>query len=132
MNNTVASRRIRLTDGNVTRILNRCIIPEGVPVVGYTTVEVEGIHKDFVFNSSILDTERQHIEEMLKQLPKGFKQGRSFGEMYRTESGRQWTGNIKNMEALMVLGAAIGKVKYPVPKSLWWSLPGGMPYVVVK
>lgn len=132
MNNTVTTRRIRLTDVNVARILKRCIIPEGTSTLGYTTVEVEGIHKDFVFNRIVLDSERQHIEDMLEELPKGFKQGWSFSDMCHTKTGRMWTGNIKNMEALMVLGAAIGKVKYPVPKSLWWSLPGGMPYVVVK
>ena len=134
METRTCTKRTRLTDQNVRRILAKCIQPVQTTqpaLPSSAIIEVEGIYDNFTFCKEVLDSERQHIEDMLKSLPKGFKQGWSFGEMYHTKTGRQWTANIKTMEALMVLGVAIGKLKYPVPKSLWWSLPGGMPYVIL-
>ena len=132
MNTTIATRRTQLTAKNVSRIFAKCVLPANTPCMRGTTIEVEGIQKNFVFNTKCLDAERKHIEDMLKELPEDFKRGRSFGHMYRTETGVQWTGKMKDMEALMVLGVAIGKLNYPVPKTLWWSLPGGMPYIILK
>ena len=132
MSTSITTRRTRLTDKNVSRILAKCIHVASCPTQTCSTVEVEGIHKNFVFDKNILEAERSNIENMLKELPKRFKQGGSFGEMYHTEKGRQWTGSFKTMEELMVLGVAIGKLNYPVPKTLWWSLPGGMPYIISK
>lgn len=131
MSTTITTKRTRLTERNVSRIISKCIHTTNAPSSKLLTVEVEGIHKTFVFSQTELESERKHIEDMLKELPNGFKQGWSFYEMYHTQTGRQWTYNIKSMEALMALGVAIGKLTYPVPKSLWWSLPGGMPYIIL-
>lgn len=131
MNTSITVNPTKLTQQNVSHILAKCIHTEKAPYASCLTIKVEGIYQDFVLNKGALAAERQHIEDMLNELPKGFKQGWSFGEMYRTEDGRQWAYKIRDMEALMVLGVAIGWLKYPVPKNLWWSLPGGMPYVVL-
>lgn len=129
---TAAPRRMRLTDKNVARILAKCLHSSAANISCKSElVNVEGIQKEFIFNMNMLNSERQHIEDMLKELPVGFKQGWSFCEMYNTKSGRQWARNVNIMEALMVLGVAIGKLSYPVPKALWWSLPGGMPYLIL-
>ena len=45
---------------------------------------------------------------------------------------RQWTGMQRSMEALMVLGIAIGKIEYMLPREAWPDLPGGVPYIVIK
>lgn len=129
---TAATKRMRLTDKNVTRILAKCLHSSTANASCKSElIKVEGIQKEFIFDMNMLNSERQHIEDMLKDLPIGFKQGWSFYEMYNTKNGSQWTRNVNSMEALMVLGVAIGKLTYPVPKALWWSLPGGMPYLIL-
>lgn len=131
MSTTITTKCTRLTEQNVSRILSKCTHTPNIPSTNRATIEVEGIHKTYVLNKNLLESERQNIEHMLQELPQGFKQGWSFYEMYHTKTGRQWAYNIKSMESLMVLGVAIGKLTYPVPKSLWWSLPGGMPYITL-
>ena len=34
-------------------------------------------------------------------------------------------------DRLMMLGMAIGKVKYLLPRNLWFILPGGVPYYCI-
>lgn len=128
--NTAYATRIRLNVENVQHIFNRCLY---TPECSCSTepLTVQGYNSDFVFNPDMLQLEKSNIEELLKQLPENFKEGWSFWEMYRTQDGYNWTNAAKNMEALMVLGIAIKKIRYVLPKNLWWSLPGGAPYVVI-
>jgi hypothetical protein len=44
--------------------------------------------------------------------------------------GYQW-GEHASMESLICLGIAAGFVRYCLPRDLWTSLPGGLPYFVV-
>lgn len=48
-----------------------------------------------------------------------------------TKSGDQWTGTHATMELLFCLGAAAGYV-ICFPREQWASLPGGVPYPVVR
>jgi hypothetical protein len=46
--------------------------------------------------------------------------------------GNLWTGEHLTMEKLLVMGMALGMVKLLVPRNLWSTLPGGMPYYLVE
>ena len=121
---------MRLTTENVEAVLNRCLyIPGSHP--SHEVINIEGFKNDFSFYSQALNQEKENIECLLAQLPSNFKEGWSFWEMYRTNDGRNWATSFKSMEALMVLGIAINKIRYLLPKDSWWSLPGSAPYVVV-
>jgi hypothetical protein len=47
------------------------------------------------------------------------------------KNGTQW-GEHRNIDQLLCLGIAIGKVSFPMPKEMWSMLPGGMPFVQYK
>ena len=71
---------------------------------------------------------------MLSDLPAEFHQewggGWSFLNACRTRSGKQWTH--VEMEKLFVLGLGIEMVVCCLDREFWSSLPGGVPYYMVK
>lgn len=98
-------------------------------------VEVEGIigfkHR---FSASALAEHKAEIGQILAELPDQFQAsgGWSFLNMCNDKNGNQWTDLHAIMEALLMLGIMTDQAGYPLPRSFWPMLPGGMPYVVVK
>ena len=128
--NTICATPVRLTTETVNDILARCLhIPDSNQ--SSEVLHVEGYKNSFSFNVDSLHREQENIEALIAQLPSNFKDGWSFWDMFRTDSGHNWTTSLKSMEALMVLGIAINKLSYLLPKEAWWSLPGGAPYLIV-
>lgn len=80
------------------------------------------------------------IHDALDQLPAKFHlkssqfpdggEGASFLEACMDKDGVQW-GEHRDMDALLTLGAAVGRVTFPFPRGLWPMLPGGVPYVQI-
>ena len=98
-------------------------------------VIIEGITCKFGFHPKKLELHKERIIAMLSELPTQFRQnsggGWSFLNACNTKDGEQWTGLHQRMEQLFVLGMGIGKAKYVMPRKMWNSLPGGMPYIVI-
>ena len=85
------------------------------------------------FHPGRLKSKEQLISEMLKDLPKEFQKeggGMSFLNMCQDKSGDQWAEQ-KTADELVALGIASGKLSFLMPKEMWSSLPGGVPYLVV-
>lgn len=125
----------------VERILKRCFF-RGEELKGLNAGEtpkdaivVEGILNKFGFNKERIELSRKEISEMLDQLPDQFYEdtggGWTFLNMVNDKNGEQWTSYHKVMDELMVLGMAINRIKYLLPRSAWGALPGGMPYFVI-
>ena len=116
----------------VTEIFTDCLFKEGEDTSVH--IKVEGIMSTFGFHPERLKTHKEEIIEMLRQLPDDFHQkiggGMSFLNACNDKEGVQW-GEHMNMDQLFCLGMGIGKVRSPLPKSLWNQLPGGMPYFTV-
>lgn len=123
--------QMNLTDSNVKQLFQKCLYRQASPSQANKYIKVEGVANEFVFDKEMLNAQRHNIEALLSFLPKTFREGCSFWDMYLTNNGRQWTNSPKTMESLLALAIGIGKASYPQPKSIWWSLPGGMPYVVI-
>ena len=102
---------------------------DGKPVVA--PVVVYGVTANFGLHPDRLKGYTKEISEMIDELPAKFKQGWSFLNMCNDKNDVQWTGMHQVMESLMVLGMAIGRIKYCVPKEMWDMFPGGMPYIMV-
>lgn len=94
-------------------------------------IPVEGVVKDFIFDPDKLESRKAEILEQIDGLPAEFSEGWSFLQACMNKEGIQWGGH-KEMEELMVLGIAIGKIEICLPRALWMALPGGMPYFQVK
>lgn len=96
-------------------------------------VLVQGIVRDFGFHPQRLQSHKEEIRLLLTEMPKEFhKQGGggwSFLNLCMDKNGDQW-GEHPNMEQLVALAIGCGLGNYQLPKDLWASLPGGMPYVV--
>ena len=127
--------RTGLTAGKVDEVLFKCFykpeeIQDGKKPDG--CIEVQGITRNFGFHPERIKENEKQIADMLAELPETFKQGWSFLNLCYDKYDRQWTGMQRSMEALMVLGIAIGKVEYMLPKEVWPVLPGSVPYIIIK
>ncbi len=95
-------------------------------------VLVEGIMANFGFEPNRLESHRQEIIDILKQMPMEFHigtgDGDSFLNLCNTEDGVQW-GEHRNMEQLVVLAIGLKLGRYCFPKGMWKDLAVGMPYI---
>ena len=115
---------MNLTAQNVEYIFKKCLCESGTLVKGIIVeakLNVSGYEDD--------------IMSFLLQLHENFYQskggGWSFHSANLTKDGIEWTGLQALTEKLIILGIAIGKVKYLPSKNLWQNLPGEMPYLVI-
>lgn len=126
----------KLTAENVQATLRQCLckdkeIEDGsvLPLI------VNGVVSDFGFHPGRLEEARDSVEEMLSELPDQFKRsmggGWSFLQACMRSDGEQW-GEHRSIEQLLALGIALKLASFQFPRSLWPSLPGGMPYFVIE
>ena len=122
-----------LNPEKVNAIFLDCLFRDGEDTTNH--VAVEGVVRNIGFHPERLESHRAEIETMLAELPDEFKEdgggGMSFLQACNDKHGNQWTGFHQRMEQLFQLGGGIGKVKSLVPREMWPSLPGGMPYYVI-
>lgn len=123
-----------LNTKEVKNVFLKCLfekheVTEGeIPV---NAVPVDAIRGTFYFHGGRLTDNRDKIAAFISYLPNEFQKGASFLELCMTREGHLW-GEHKNCEQLMTLGVAVGILEYPLPRVLWETLPGGMPYVKIK
>jgi hypothetical protein len=124
---------MNLTAENVEKIARHCFFKKEEkienPVFG------DGIAGRSWFHPERLEESREMIEKMLSELPDSFKKsgggGMSFLMMCQDKNDRQWADLHWTMDALVMLGNAIEKVRFIMPREMWKSFPGGMPYVII-
>jgi len=99
----------------------------------FEVIKVEAIVSNFGFHSERIKKHADEIVDFLDELPDEFKSsgggGWSFLNACMDRHGNQWGGH-NHMEQLFALGIAIGKVKFLMPRKMWRSFPGGVPYVL--
>lgn len=124
---------MELTASNVETTFMGCLFKEGEDTSDPAIAE--GITSKFGFHKGRLEACENDIASMLSELPKEFHKdgggGMSFLNSCNNSKGEQWTGLHQIMEQLFNLGQACKKVECLMPRSMWPSLPGGMPYYVV-
>jgi hypothetical protein len=122
-----------LTSDRVMEIFAECLQEENHE--SRNQIKVEGIVTTAFFDLDILKNHTTEIVKMLNELPANFNintgGGWSFLMACKDKNGIQWTGSHDVMEKLFMLGIAINKVKYLLPKSHWHMFYGGMPYLTI-
>ncbi len=122
---------MELTARNVADVFADCI-QCNEPT--HKVIEIKGIINSALFSDVFLEEKKSDISLLCEQLHPNFMEkqegGWSFLQACMTNVGVHW-GEHPNMEKLMMLGLATGKIKYLMPRELWNALPGGMPYFVV-
>jgi len=122
-----------LNPQKVHTIFTSCLFTDGENAEDH--VAVEGITMNVGFHPGRLQAQKPKIEEMLGELPSSFQQeiggGMSFLGACNDKYDNLWTGSHQTMQELFLLGMGIGRVVCILPRELWTSLPGGMPYYAI-
>lgn len=126
---------MKLTSENVENVFMDCLFKEGEDTISYVPANL-GITSMVGFHPDRLQSHSKEIRSMLSYLPEQFHEksggGWSFLNACNDNNGEQWTSLHQRMEQLFQLGNALGMVEALLPRELWPSLPGGMPYIVIK
>lgn len=101
---------------------------DGSPPEG--AVLANGIVTQFGFKPEKLLPLKPQVAEMILELDPKFRRegGASFFMLMLDKDGNQW-GEELHAEAFYCLAAALGLAIIPLPKPLWFILPGGAPYM---
>lgn len=129
---------VQLTSAAVEQILVDCLFTdEEMPNPGVApdgAILVEGVIHRFGLHPERTKSHQAEIVGLLEELDSSFHAsgggGTSFLNACVDKHGRQW-GEHRNIEQLYVLGAAIGAASFPLPKSMWGAMPGGMPHISI-
>ena len=123
---------MKLSAINVSTVFNDCLF--SVDEDSSDMIKATSIQLNVGFCEERLKSHDDDIQSMINELPDSFKKdgggGMSFLNMCVTKDGFQW-GEHNNMDQLVALGIATGKMSYLMPRELWSSFPGGMPYLIV-
>ncbi|MGN5650783.1 hypothetical protein [Bacillus sp. Brlt_9] len=111
-------------------LFNEFEIVNGIP--NETPIKVQGLNHTFCFHPERLDKNKKAIDEIISVLPDTFKEGWSFYKLCYTKDGMQWTDLHQRCEQIMVLGIAIQKMEYCLPRESWSIFPGALPYLTIK
>lgn len=128
---------MKLTSENVDKVIYDCLYGdcEDVHEALSKGKRAEGVKLKILFNPEKIEKHRDDIKNMLSQLPLAFRKkdggGWSFLQMCNDAEGNQWTGEQKQMDALVCLGLAIDELRFCLPRGMWRVLPGGMPYIQI-
>jgi hypothetical protein len=132
---------MHLERDSVHRILERCLLTDAEMQTDRKgkaepkgSIIVEGIHNTFVLSRNRLRGARHELALMLEELDDEFKTkgggGWSVVNACTTKDGRTW-GKCHDMEILIILCIGAGLCHYPISRSSWPVLPGGMPYLTI-
>lgn len=106
---------------------------DGKPVL--EPVRAPCIINNFGFHPERLEKHREEIKSFLRQMQEPFFSidggGWSFLHFCQTRHGVIWAEH-PTCEELIALGIGSGMVQFCLPRESWKSMPGGVPYLVIK
>lgn len=134
----------KLAPDAVSKLFLACLVSEAELAARYPAGDPEfqtvaGIVTVVLLHRRRVAAAREEIAGLLAELPDEFRSvdnpngggGWTFLNACLDRHGNQWTGVHQTMEQLFLLGMAAGLVTELMPRELWSSLPGGMPYYVI-
>ena len=119
---------MELTAENVQTLLKSCFYEDGADTSN--AIFVEGLIAKFGFDPIKIAKHKPDIASLLLQLPAEFCCGYTFLNGCMTRGSDQW-GEQRDADALFALGQAAGFVTLCFPRSMWYALPGGVPYLLI-
>jgi hypothetical protein len=123
---------MELTAQNVNQLFLYLLFNDGEDTT--SAVIAHGCVHNIGFHPGRLSEKRADILDMLSQLPIEFQKsgggGYTFLNACLTANGDQW-GDQQVADQLLVMGIASRYAAILLPRELWSSLPGGVPYFVV-
>lgn len=120
---------MKLTAENVKIVFIDCLFEEGADTSNH--VKAEGVKLKVGFDPIKLKQNELKIIDFLNQLPAPFRQtvsgGWTFLNGVADNMGNHWAEH-PNLDQLLCLGLAIGKLEITLPREMWGDLPGCVPY----
>ncbi len=108
-------------------------IIDGKPPEGF--LDIDGVRSHVGFHPDRVQQYKSRIEYFLSEIHPDFSSqeagGTSFVNLPFDKEGTQW-GEHQNADELLILGLAIDRFEYLMPREIWSALPGGMPYIRLK
>ena len=93
---------------------------------------VEGVVYIYAINATRLEAYRDRVKELIEEMDQRFKKdyggGWSFLNLPVDKHGKQW-GEQMDAEQLFVLAKALDLADFVLPREMWPSMPGAVPYV---
>lgn len=106
--------------------VDRSEVAEKLKSIG--VIVAEGIVTSVGFDEEKINKRKDDIQSMINHLKPDFKEGYSFIMVAFRSDGGQW-GEQRNAELLYLLGNAAGLARILMPRVMWPTLPGGVPYM---
>jgi hypothetical protein len=119
----------------VVRIFNDCLFTdEEVAAVKEEqlkelAVVVEGIKVRLGLNKERVEKNKSEIVAIINKMHPNFREGWSFLNLVLDKDMKQWASDHRTAEQLLILATAAGICRYTVPRQMWASMPGGLPYI---
>lgn len=124
---------MELTTQNVEQVFIECLFDDNESHEVF--VRADGVQMRVGFHPGRLKENEANIASMLDELPDNFKVGAGGGWLFlnacSTKDGNQWADDHRSIDLLVCLGLAAGMVQFQLPRDMWETLPGGMPYFSV-
>lgn len=131
-----------LTGDAVEAVLVDCLYTEAeIEEAGKTPPDgctvFEGIASSYGLHPGRLEAHREEVVGWIGQLQPQFLEGEggggwSFLNLCERADGVLWTGLHMRCEQLVALAHGLGLGEYLLPREIWSSFPGGVPYVVFR
>ena len=126
---------MKLTNQNVEDVFFKCLFKEGEDTSN--AIIVKGVRMNIGFHPERLEESYYTITELLLQCHENFMEnskakGYTFLAFCEDKNSEQWTSLHEVCDMLITMGIAIGKVEFIMPRDIWETLPGGMPYLQIK
>lgn len=130
---------MKLTAENVTQLFTDSLFREeevegkGPVLEEGTYIKAFGVVTKVGFHPERCRSHKESVAAMLNQLNDSFKQptGETFLNMCADKDGTLWTGQHRIVDQLVCLGVALDLLTL-TPPEMNSSLPGGVPFVLVK
>jgi hypothetical protein len=109
-----------------------CLFKDGEPTDKH--VAVDGLTIKVGLHPERLESKREFVQNCIIELPEDFTTGggQSFLNLCQDKHGEQWTSFHRVMEEFVIMSIGLKLADYCLPKDMWGSLPGGVPYVSFK
>ena len=124
---------MELTSENVHNVFLDCLYKDNEKTTNH--VKALAINIFIGFNPDKLKLNTDNIISMLSELPIQFMKsgggGWSFLNMCSDKHDNLWSGEHTQVDELVALGLAINKINYLMPREMWSSFPGGIPYLII-
>lgn len=136
---SVEQQVMKLTAENVTQLFTDSLFREeevagkGPVLEEGTYLKAFGVVTKVGFHPERCQSHKESVAAMLNQLDDAYKrpEGETFLNMCADKDGTLWTGQHRIVDQLVCLGVALDLLSL-TPPEMNASLPGGVPYVMVK